>query len=228
MIALEDLENKDFKKSGFRGYNTDEVDYFIQEVITAHKHLSKENEELRKKVNQLTETMQYYQKMEQTIQNALHLAEKTAQDTKISALHSAQKIKRRAEDTVANMKKEAEAKAALVNRLAEERAQSVLTKAVDVLTKQQAEVNELRNIYNNYKNQIKDFMAMQLQILEETGKQLEEDVLNAATLNSLALENIIIDHIEEIQLTEQALANSTEEFKEEIEKVFKVTEVQNV
>ncbi len=191
MIALEDLENKDFKKSNFRGYNTDEVDYFIKEVVTAHKYLKRENEELRAKMAKLTANMNYYQSMEHTIQNALIQAEKTAQETTKAAMVNAEQMHIQAKEKAQLIQKQAQHKADIVSKLAQEKAQAVLSRATDAVTRQQAQVNELRTFFYNYKNQIKDFMTVQVKLLEETGGRIEEEILSIEMLSELQLENII-------------------------------------
>lgn len=85
MLQLSSLKIKEFKKNALRGYNPEEVDEFIHEVARRWNELvSKYNESLEQSEH-LHQSLQYYRNMEQTIQNALVLAEKTAAETKQNA-----------------------------------------------------------------------------------------------------------------------------------------------
>ncbi len=110
MLSPVDIQNKEFKKATIGGYNTTEVNEFVEEVLEAYQTTLKENYELKDKMNLLNENLQYYRTMESTIQNALVLAEKTAQDTKTLAYEKADQIKRdaeyKAENVIENSKQE--------------------------------------------------------------------------------------------------------------------------
>ena len=82
MLSPVDIQNKEFRKAKMGGYNVAEVNEFLDEVLEGYQQITKENYELKDKLNMLNENIQYYRTMEATIQNALVLAEKTAQDTK--------------------------------------------------------------------------------------------------------------------------------------------------
>ena len=85
MLSPVDIQNKEFRKAKVGGYHVAEVNEFLDEVLEAYQHITKENYELKDKINMLNDNIQYYRTMEATIQNALVLAEKTAQDTKTLA-----------------------------------------------------------------------------------------------------------------------------------------------
>ena len=72
-----DINNKEFKR-GLRGYNPEEVDEFLDEVVENYEELYKDNSKLREKVATLTEQIEHYSKIESTIQNTLVLAQNAA------------------------------------------------------------------------------------------------------------------------------------------------------
>ena len=94
MLSPVDIQNKEFRKAKVGGYHVAEVNEFLDEVLEAYQHITKENYELKDKINMLNDNIQYYRTMEATIQNALVLAEKTAQDTKTLAYEKADQIKK--------------------------------------------------------------------------------------------------------------------------------------
>ncbi|MEG1133038.1 MAG: DivIVA domain-containing protein [Cellulosilyticaceae bacterium] len=145
MLSPVDIQNKEFRKAKIGGYNVDEVNDFLEEVLQAYQQINKENYELKDKINMLTENMQYYRTMEVTLQNALVLAEKTAQDTKTLAYE----------------------KAAQIKRDAEQRSETTLEQTRQELYALSHKIDELKQQYLGYKIQIKQILQTQLEMLEQ-------------------------------------------------------------
>lgn len=145
MLSPVDIQNKEFRKAKIGGYNVDEVNDFLEEVLQAYQQLTKENYELKEKINLLDQNLQYYRTMEATIQNALVLAEKTAQDTKSLAYEKASQIKKDAE----------------------QRSETILEQARQELYAISHKRDELKQQYLGYKVQIKQILQAQLEMLEQ-------------------------------------------------------------
>lgn len=145
MLSPVDIQNKEFRKAKIGGYHADEVNDFLEEVLQAYQQLTKENYELKDKINMLNENIHYYRTMEATIQNALVLAEKTAQDTKSLAYEKAAQIKREAE----------------------QRAETTLEQARQEIYMLTHKIEELKQQYLGYKVQIKQILQTQLEMLEQ-------------------------------------------------------------
>ncbi len=90
MLTPSDIREKTYK-SGL-GYDKKEVEQFMQEVANDFEQLVAENESLKKKINDLTDSISYYKSIEKTLQKALVIAEKTAQDIKDNANKEAKAI----------------------------------------------------------------------------------------------------------------------------------------
>ena len=95
MLTPLDIESKKFDKA-LMGFNTREVRKFLKEIIANYEVLYRENIELKDKLNVLSEGIQYYKTMEETLQNTLILAEKTAEEAKQRAREQAELIEREA------------------------------------------------------------------------------------------------------------------------------------
>lgn len=145
MLSPVDIQNKEFKKAKIGGYNATEVNEFLDEVLEAYQQITKENYELKDKINMLNENIQYYRTMEATIQNALVLAEKTAQDTKTLAYEKADQIK-----------KDAEQKADTILEQAKKEVYTISNKT-----------EELKKQYLSFKVQIRQILQGQLEIIEK-------------------------------------------------------------
>ena len=73
MITPMDIENKEFKK-GFRGYNEEEVDEFLDIVKEDFENLYRENLDLKEKLKLYQEQVSRYKSIEETL-NATLIAE---------------------------------------------------------------------------------------------------------------------------------------------------------
>ena len=91
-----DIHNVDFAKS-FRGYSVEEVDEFLERVAKDYESLSKENMELKDQIEQLKEKNQSYQKLEETMHNAIMVAQEAAEEVKSNANREAELIRKEAE-----------------------------------------------------------------------------------------------------------------------------------
>lgn len=99
MLTPLDIQNKEFSK-GVRGYNIKEVETFLDEIIVDYEKLYKENIELKDKMALLNDQIKHYNNLEETLQNTLVVAQKTAEEVNMNA-----------RETYNNIVKEAEAKA---------------------------------------------------------------------------------------------------------------------
>ncbi len=103
MLTPLDINNKEFKK-GFRGYEMNDVDDFLDEVIKDFESLYKENLDLKDLLQKEKENIGRYKQMEETLQNTMVIAQKMAEDTKRNAEKEAELIleeaKKRADQIV--------------------------------------------------------------------------------------------------------------------------------
>ncbi len=96
MLTPLDIESKEFSSS-VGGYSKLEVKQFMNEILTSYEKIYKENIEMKDKINMLNEGIQYYKTIEDTLQNTLLLAEKTAEEARSAARHRAESIEKEAE-----------------------------------------------------------------------------------------------------------------------------------
>lgn len=89
MLTPIDIREKEFEKG--RGY-TKEVKDFLNKVASEYELLYSENAELLDKVSQLEARLANYEKLEDTIQNTLVLAQKTADSTIETAKNEAETL----------------------------------------------------------------------------------------------------------------------------------------
>lgn len=79
-----DIYNKEFRRS-LLGYRCEEVDSFLEEVGRDYEALTRENVELKQQVEQMAKRLADYARLEESIRNALVLAQTTADEARAQA-----------------------------------------------------------------------------------------------------------------------------------------------
>lgn len=149
MLTPVEIQNRVFKSGGL-GYDKKDVDVFMKEIIDSYEALYREKMELSDKVNVLNEGLQYYKSIEKTMQKALLLAQKTAEETQENALRTAH-----------NIEKEAMTKAEILISDARRELELIHQKTV-----------QLAQQYEKYKLQFKTLAAAQIELLETESYQI--------------------------------------------------------
>ena len=177
-----DINNKEFKR-GLRGYNPEEVDEFLDEVVENYEELYKDNSKLREKVTSLTEQIEHYSKIETTIQNTLVLAQNAADQAKSSA------------------EKEAE----LVVKNANETAQRIVDKAHADVIQINDEYDRVKQEFIKFRAKFRNFINTQL----ETFDDLEKDVTKNYNISTPVEDEAAIDS--EVQFNEESFKTIEED-----------------
>ncbi|MCS7243452.1 MAG: DivIVA domain-containing protein [Candidatus Calescibacterium sp.] len=114
----------------FRGYNTQEVDEFLEQIEREYTRLWKENSELRSQVDFLRKELEAYKKMENIINESVITSKKLAEDIKHQAQSEANyiisKALKEAEDIRINCQKNVANLIQEINRLREIRNDMIL------------------------------------------------------------------------------------------------------
>ncbi len=95
MLKPIDIQNKEFEKK-LKGYDCDEVDDFLDVIIQDYEALCQENQSLKNKIGLLTDAVERYKQIEDTMHKSLDVARQSAQDIKNNANMEAQAIINRA------------------------------------------------------------------------------------------------------------------------------------
>ena len=152
MLTPLEIENKTFNKQMVNGYSVNEVHEFMTSLLADYEKLYKENIEYKDKIEVLNQGIQHYKSIEDTLQNALIVAQGTAET-----------VKQNAKVEAGNIVKQAEINA---------------TKAVDEIKKQKIET-EMQYRYTKkpfdvYKAKMESTLISQLELLKEMNKN--EDI----------------------------------------------------
>lgn len=141
-----DIHNKEFRVV-LRGFDRNEVDEFLDQIIKDIESLMRENVELKDKSGSLAEKLEHYHALEQTLHNALVVAQETAENVKSGAKREAQ----------------------LITKEAELKAERMVDEAISKVRRMTSEVEELRKQAQVFRARLSNLLKAQLEMLEDDG-----------------------------------------------------------
>jgi cell division initiation protein len=151
-----DIHNKEFSRR-LRGYDEDEVNEFLDQIIKDYEAMIRENKELQNQVQTLEEKLSHFLNIEETLSKTIIVAQEAADELKNNA------------------KKEAQ----LIVKEAEKNADRIINEALAKSRKIALEVEELKKQAAIYRARFRALVESQLDLLEKENW----DVLEAPDLN---------------------------------------------
>ncbi|BAL82598.1 putative cell-division initiation protein DivIVA [Selenomonas ruminantium subsp. lactilytica TAM6421] len=187
MLTPMDIHNKDFKRS-FRGYNEDEIDDFLDQVVNDYEKLFRENDRLKEELSRAKKDNEQYQQLEQNLKDTLLVAQKTAEEVTSNARKNAEESRENTAKECANKVQEAEMKADKIIEDAKKKAQ-VIVEEYDRLVREK----------NNFLRKIKVTLESELAVIDDTMSQLpdpekEEREKKTMGTQAEALQKALNDH----------------------------------
>jgi len=91
-----DIHNKEFNK-GFRGYDEDEVNEFLDQVIKDYELIIREKKEMEERLKDLNDRLGHFTTIEETLNKSIIIAQEAGEDVKRNAQKEAKLIIKEAE-----------------------------------------------------------------------------------------------------------------------------------
>jgi len=155
-----DIHNKEFTR-GFRGYDEDEVNEFLDQVIKDYEMVIREKKELKENLEQVKEKLGHFNNIEETLNKSILVAQESAEEVK------------------GNAKKEAK----LIIKEAEKNADRIINEALAKSRRISMDVEELKKQGKVFRTRLKMLVEAQLDMIgtddweklfdEEIGDELE-------------------------------------------------------
>ncbi|MDQ0206430.1 DivIVA domain-containing protein [Alkalicoccobacillus murimartini] len=138
-----DIHNKEFTRA-FRGYDEDEVNEFLDQVIKDYESVLREKKDLFEQVTKLEEKLDHFNNIEETLNKSILVAQEAAEELRRNAQKESQLIVKEAEKNA--------------NRIVND----ALTKSRKVMM----EMEELKKQASVYKMRFKMLIEAQLEMLQ--------------------------------------------------------------
>ncbi|BDG48122.1 MULTISPECIES: DivIVA domain-containing protein [Parageobacillus] len=140
-----DIHNKEFSR-GFRGYDEDEVNEFLDQVIKDYEMVIREKKQLEEKVAELTEKLNYFTNIEETLNKSILVAQETAEE----------------------VKRNAQKEAKLIIKEAEKNAERIISEALAKSRKIALEIEELKRQSKVFRTRFRMLVEAQLEMLNNS------------------------------------------------------------
>ncbi|GAE33874.1 DivIVA domain-containing protein [Halalkalibacter akibai] len=138
-----DIHNKEFTR-GFRGYDEDEVNEFLDQVIKDYEAVLREKKELFEQVQDLDEKLGHFKNIEETLNKSILIAQEAAEEVRSNAQKEAQ----------------------LIVKEAEKNADRIINDALSKSRKVMMDMEELKKQASVYKMRFKMLIEAQLEMLQ--------------------------------------------------------------
>ncbi|WP_054027983.1 DivIVA domain-containing protein [Bacillus sp. FJAT-28004] len=141
-----DIHNKEFGRR-LRGYDEDEVNEFLDQVIKDYESLIRENKEMQNQVLGLQERLNHFTNIEETLSKTIIVAQEAADEVRNNA------------------KKEAQ----LIIKESEKNADRIINDSLAKSRKVSLEVEELKKQASVYRARFRTLVEAQLELLSVDG-----------------------------------------------------------
>lgn len=162
-----DIHNKEFSR-GFRGYDEDEVNEFLDQVVKDYEMVLRDKRNLEEQVRQLQERIEHFNSIEDTLNKSLVIAQETAEE----------------------LKQNAQKEAKLIIREAEKNADRIVNEALSKARKIAIEIEDLKKQSKVFRNRLRTLIEAQLDLIDsEDWDQIMEYNRDATELAGLDRED---------------------------------------
>ena len=153
MITPLDIENKKFSKKALNGYDPEEVDDFLDDLIKDYESLYKKSNESQRVIDELNSKLEHYTQIENTLQSTWVMAQTASDDVREAARKEAEQIIKEAENT------------------AKEKTMGIEQQIAD----RQKEFDGLKQQFDVYKAKMESLLISQLELLKDINKNEEDE-----------------------------------------------------
>ena len=162
MITPLDIENKRFSKQVVNGYNVEDVDDFLDELVEDYGKNYKDLAEANEKIEKLTNDLEQYKNIEATLKNTLVVAQSTAEEVKNVAKQQAQQIIN-----------DAKAQAEEILKQAKGNSERRLTEIEQQISIKERRMEEVKKQFDVYKAKMESLLISQEELIKEINKDDE-------------------------------------------------------
>ena len=197
-----DVRRKEFK-SGFRGYEPNQVDDFLDAVADEFERNYTENQRMREEVSSLRDRLQQFEDLEGSIRAALVHAEQASNDLRRSATQEAEAIKQ-----------SAQREADFTIREAQSRSHQMLADSSARIERVQDSYDALqeakRSFANDFRHLLKTYTDMMENMEVASAREIESSLRERLDTESIAVVREAAQEearsAEEAMVTEEAMA----------------------
>ncbi len=138
-----DIHNKEFSR-GFRGYDEDEVNEFLEQIMKDYENVLEENKALKSSLKETNDRVSHFNSIEETLQKSILIAQEAAEDVR------------------RNSKQESK----LIIKEAEKNADRIVNEALSRARKIAMEIEDLKKQSKVFRNRFRMLIEAQLDMIK--------------------------------------------------------------
>ena len=174
MLTPLDIENKKFSKQVMNGYNVEDVDDFLDELVVDYGKNYKELAEANLRIEKMTSEIEHYINLETTLQNTLVMAQSTAEEVKSVAKQQADQLMNEARSQSAQLMNDAKTESERIMKDAQERAEKKLEELQNQIEIKEKRFEDVKKQFDIYKADMEAILLSQEDLLKKINKEDEE------------------------------------------------------
>lgn len=174
MLTPLDIENKKFSKQVMNGYNVEDVDDFLDELVVDYGKNYKELAEANLRIEKMTSEIEHYRNLETTLQNTLVMAQSTAEEVKSVAKQQADQLMNEARSQSAQLMNDAKTESERIMKDAQERAEKKLEELQNQIEIKEKRFEDVKKQFDIYKADMEAILLSQEDFLKKINKEDEE------------------------------------------------------
>lgn len=159
-----DIHNKEFS-SRWRGYDEDEVNEFLEQVLKDYENVLEENKTLKSDLKQTKEQITHFNSIEEALQKSILTAQEAAEDVRRNSMKESK----------------------LIIKEAEKNADRIVNEALSRAQKIAVEIEDLKKQSKVFRNRFRMLIEAQLDLVNaDDWEDLLEYEMNAENLHEVA------------------------------------------
>ncbi|WP_405755062.1 DivIVA domain-containing protein [Anaerovibrio slackiae] len=166
MLTPVDIHNKEFSRS-FRGFNQEEVDDFLDQVVNDYEMLYRDNHQMKKEIELCNKQLDQYHQLEKNLQDTLLVAQRTADEVVNTANVRGEEVRQAARQAGENLKREAELYAEKLKQDTERECKRKIEAAAAQVRAAVAEYERIVRERRQFVAKMRNLMQTELGLLEE-------------------------------------------------------------
>lgn len=188
MLTPVDIHNKDFTR-GFRGYNQEEVDDFLDQIVNDYEMLYRDNHQLKKEIELNTKQLGQYHQLEKNLQDTLLVAQRTADEVVSTANDRSEEIRQAAKQAADNLKREAEIYAEKLRQDTENDCKKKIAEAAAQVRAAVAEYERIVRERRQFVAKMKNLMQTEISLLDEAYDIMPDRLAERSEANMAAVKH---------------------------------------
>ncbi|MCT3399010.1 DivIVA domain-containing protein [Lentilactobacillus hilgardii] len=179
VLSPQDIHNKEFSTK-LRGYNIDEVNDFLDQIIKDYQIILEENKDLRSQLSESKDKLSYFNDLKDSLNQSILVAQEAADKVKSNS-------KREAEIT----NREAQKKADDIVKTADEKSTQILEEASKRAKKLAIETDDLKKNTRVFRQRLEVMLESQLAVIK--GSDWDHLVEDGPTTTYEDIEKVVGD-----------------------------------